>query len=621
MKSTFLYVVLTIIAVALIAVTISLQVMLLSERNGAADQVPAGSAGNQEAIQGQTNGSNPGMVQVLQPTAAVATNTPMIIFVRPTPDLPTVVVPTVEVIQPIPTPTAAQVAQVPAAALPPVVESEPKFDPRDFVLDAKNVLISEDNNLLASVLINQPNAIGVIPYAYYQPLNASLRAVKLQVGGVLVEPTQESVANGFYPLERNLYLYTSIDTLTTKPAVAAFISCYLHSTPTESPLVGYFAPLEQDLQNSINRLQISTGNSAASSLPGCSSAGVDATTIATIGSTTVAPLTERMAALFKAQGFRGAISVEKQGTSKGFQEYCANGSGDIISAGRQINKSESDQCRAAGREMIEFVVAEDAMVIAISKENGYVDNLTFGMLWKAFSAAQTWAEVNPAWPAEPVVRAIPGTESSTLEEFVEMVYQPGSIQLAQSTNSTVLPATVSVPQNPPVPAATASIEPVAPPVKDVDYIIGYHEGRKECTEVANMIATVLEVRYDRKIELQPFINTDSMYDDVARNNSNVVQQIDFTPCYTDRDDRVYLRANGSKIALMNNAYAETGENKLFLAAHSSLPPTLKFDDSCVYEFLRNINLGTLPEEGFNAASWIDSNGALLNEWTRCEEGN
>ena len=622
MKSTFLYVVLTVIAVALIAVTISLQVMLLSERDPAVDPAAGGPTGSlqtqaqqQNNTAGQSNDSNTGVVQVVQPTAG-PTTTPMIIFVRPSPELPTLVAPTVVAVQPSPTPTAAQVAQVLAVA-PPVAEV--KFEPKSIVLDAENVLISEDDNLLASVLISNPNAIGVIPYAYYQALSSSLRTVKLQVGGIAVEPSQETITSGFYPLTRDLYIYTSLDTLLAKPDVAAFVSCYLRFAPTESPLVGYFAPSAQAIQNSITSLQINTGNSAADSAE-CSTAGLGTTTIATVGSSTVAPLTGRIAELFSAQGFQGEISVAAQGTGSGFEEYCENDFGDIINASRPIKDTEREQCRAAGYEMVEFTVAQDAMVVAVSKDNGFIESLTFELLWRSFSTANTWAELDLEWPAAPIVRAIPGAQSGTLDLFVEKVYRPGSIAVAQDTSgdsaSTSLPVAA-----PATPIATEPVEPEIPPASTTDYVIGYHEGRSECSEVANLIATILEDRYERKIDLLPFNNTDSLYESVARNTSNLAQQIDFTPCYTDRDDRVYLRANGSKIALMNNAYAETGQNKLFLAAHSSLPPTLKFEDICVYEFLRNVNLGLLPAQGLNAASWIDGNEALLNEWTRCEEGN
>jgi phosphate transport system substrate-binding protein len=40
-----------------------------------------------------------------------------------------------------------------------------------------------------------------------------------------------------------------------------------------------------------------------------------------------------------------------------------------------------------------------------------------------FSTAETWADVRPDWPAEPIQRFIPGTDSGTFDFFVEVVFE------------------------------------------------------------------------------------------------------------------------------------------------------------------------------------------------------
>jgi ABC-type phosphate transport system substrate-binding protein len=46
-------------------------------------------------------------------------------------------------------------------------------------------------------------------------------------------------------------------------------------------------------------------------------------------------------------------------------------------------------------------------------------------LAKLFSVEYTnWSEVNPAWPAEPIKRFSPGTDSGTFDYFVEAVMNP-----------------------------------------------------------------------------------------------------------------------------------------------------------------------------------------------------
>jgi ABC-type phosphate transport system substrate-binding protein len=51
--------------------------------------------------------------------------------------------------------------------------------------------------------------------------------------------------------------------------------------------------------------------------------------------------------------------------------------------------------------------------------------VTLEELAKLFSAEYTnWSDVNPAWPAEPIKRFSPGTDSGTFDYFVEAVMDP-----------------------------------------------------------------------------------------------------------------------------------------------------------------------------------------------------
>ena len=94
-----------------------------------------------------------------------------------------------------------------------------------------------------------------------------------------------------------------------------------------------------------------------------------------------------------------------------------------VCASRPIKDSEVESCRSIGREPIEFRVGTDALAVTMSQENDFIDNATLEELALIFSdAAETWADVNPAWPAEPILRFIPGTDSGTFDFFVEEVF-------------------------------------------------------------------------------------------------------------------------------------------------------------------------------------------------------
>ena len=145
--------------------------------------------------------------------------------------------------------------------------------------------------------------------------------------------------------------------------------------------------------------------------------------IITAGSSTVFPLSERMAERFQDEGYAGNITIDSIGSGAGFERFCVAGESDISNASRAIKDSEIESCQAIGREPIEFRVGTDALAIAMSAENDFVDEVTLEELAMIFSGAETWADVNPEWPAEPIQRFSPGTDSGTFDYFVEEVFE------------------------------------------------------------------------------------------------------------------------------------------------------------------------------------------------------
>jgi phosphate transport system substrate-binding protein len=144
--------------------------------------------------------------------------------------------------------------------------------------------------------------------------------------------------------------------------------------------------------------------------------------IISAGSSTVYPLAERMAERFYDEGFAGEVTIDSIGSGAGFERFCVAGESDIANASRAIKDEEIDSCGAIDREPIEFRIGTDALAVVVSSENDFVDNLTLEELALVFSTASTWADVNPAWPAETIERFIPGTDSGTFDYFVEEVF-------------------------------------------------------------------------------------------------------------------------------------------------------------------------------------------------------
>jgi phosphate binding protein len=151
--------------------------------------------------------------------------------------------------------------------------------------------------------------------------------------------------------------------------------------------------------------------------------------IITAGSSTVFPLTQRMAEKFKDEGYTGNITVDSIGTGAGFERFCKAGETDIANASRAIKDEEVANCNAIGRTPVEFRVGTDALAVVVSKSNTFVDNLTKAQLAAIFSGkAATWDQVNSAWPKEKIQIFSPGTDSGTFDYFVEAIMDPAFVK-------------------------------------------------------------------------------------------------------------------------------------------------------------------------------------------------
>ena len=156
--------------------------------------------------------------------------------------------------------------------------------------------------------------------------------------------------------------------------------------------------------------------------------------IVTAGSSTVFPLSEAMVARFIDEGYGGQITIDSIGSGAGFERFCETGETDISNASRPIKDSEIESCRSIGREPIEFRVGTDALAVTVSPANTFAGDLTLAELATLFSTAVTWQDVRPDWPANPIQRFIPGTDSGTFDYFVEEVFDEDEAPILNAAN-------------------------------------------------------------------------------------------------------------------------------------------------------------------------------------------
>lgn len=154
--------------------------------------------------------------------------------------------------------------------------------------------------------------------------------------------------------------------------------------------------------------------------------------IVSAGSSTVGPVTEAINNKLNNEGYTGATNAIT-GTGAGFERFCA-GETDFSNASRPIRQSEIDACLANGITPIEFRVGTDALAVVVNPANDFVTNLSLDQLALAFSTASTWADIDPSWPAEPILRFAPGTDSGTYDYFIEEVFDNDEVPHQSASN-------------------------------------------------------------------------------------------------------------------------------------------------------------------------------------------
>src|ERR671919_2240959 len=90
------------------------------------------------------------------------------------------------------------------------------------------------------------------------------------------------------------------------------------------------------------------------------------------GSSTVFPITEAMAEEFQKANKGVKVTVGISGTGGGFNKFC-RGETDISTGSRPILKEEMADCKKAGVEFLELPIAFDALTVAVSPKNDFVD--------------------------------------------------------------------------------------------------------------------------------------------------------------------------------------------------------------------------------------------------------
>jgi phosphate transport system substrate-binding protein len=167
-------------------------------------------------------------------------------------------------------------------------------------------------------------------------------------------------------------------------------------------------------------LLVTAGATAGTSEP---AAKAVSGTITADGSSTVGPFTTAAAERFRRANRGANITVGISGTGGGFERFC-RGETDLSNASRPIRYSEAARCQQSNVRYIQFLVANDGISLAVSRDNTWANCLTVGELksiWDRGSRINNWNQVRSSFPNVPLKLYGAGTDSGTFEFFTEAI--------------------------------------------------------------------------------------------------------------------------------------------------------------------------------------------------------
>ncbi|NEQ39291.1 MAG: PstS family phosphate ABC transporter substrate-binding protein [Okeania sp. SIO3I5] len=107
-------------------------------------------------------------------------------------------------------------------------------------------IASEDDEVLAQGVSNNPNALGYFGFAYYVENRDKLKSLGVDSGNGPVLPTKSSVEQAQYqPLARPLFIYVNAVSAQNNPLMNEFVDFYMKNAQKAVTIVGYI-PFQED---------------------------------------------------------------------------------------------------------------------------------------------------------------------------------------------------------------------------------------------------------------------------------------------------------------------------------------------------------------------------------------
>lgn len=138
------------------------------------------------------------------------------------------------------------------------------------------------------------------------------------------------------------------------------------------------------------------------------------------GSNTLFPILDAITKEFNKTFPNIDVHIGVAGTTGGIRNFM-RGKLDIVNASSPFTDVQAEDCKEQGVEYSEFKIAYDGIVIAVNKDNTWVDSITVEELqkiWASDSTAKKWKDINPKWPDADIKLIAPESETQFFSEVI-----------------------------------------------------------------------------------------------------------------------------------------------------------------------------------------------------------
>ncbi|MCU0267356.1 MAG: phosphate ABC transporter substrate-binding protein PstS family protein [Acidimicrobiales bacterium] len=113
---------------------------------------------------------------------------------------------------------------------------------------------SPNDNVIVQGIEGSDTSFGWVGYAFYKAEAERMKAIAVAgEDGTCVEPTDETIASGEYPLARDLFIYVSKASIAENPSVQAFVDFYMTDAGTQAVAdAGYVQLTDEDWQATVD---------------------------------------------------------------------------------------------------------------------------------------------------------------------------------------------------------------------------------------------------------------------------------------------------------------------------------------------------------------------------------